>query len=163
VTSHHRWSGSASCTHRLPFQTFLVWDMKFKPLTNSKVQDLVDTLIWSRRFMLIWRFHNSQHKSFPFWNARFYMWVFWPSLSDFHIVMCMCVLQTGFWIGYWIYWPLTRLGTRSTYNAIADCHILQITRAHAKSSQSDFTSRFLVTDLNSGDSSASVLTSFSAG
>jgi hypothetical protein len=44
----------------------------------------------------------------------------------------------------------TRLGTTSTYKAI--------TRAQAKSSQSVFTSRFLVTDLNNGDSSASVVT-----
>jgi hypothetical protein len=57
----------------------------------------------------------------------------------------------------------TRLGTTSTYNAIADLHPLQITIAHAKSSQSAFTSRFLVTDLNDRDSSASVLTSLTAG
>jgi hypothetical protein len=38
-------------------------------------------------------------------------------------------------------------------NAIADLHTLQIT--HAKSSQSAFTSRFLVTDVNNGDSLAS--------
>jgi hypothetical protein len=48
----------------------------------------------------------------------------------------------------------TRLGTTSTYNAVADLHTLQISRAHAKSSQSAFTSRFLVTDLNNGDYSA---------
>jgi hypothetical protein len=43
------------------------------------------------------------------------------------------------------------------YSIIANLHTLQITRAHAKSSQSAFTSRFLITDLNNGDSSASVL------
>jgi hypothetical protein len=42
--------------------------------------------------------------------------------------------------------------------AVADLHALRITTAHAKSSQSAFTSRFLVTDLNKGDSSASVIT-----
>jgi hypothetical protein len=52
----------------------------------------------------------------------------------------------------------TRLGTTSTCNAIADLHTSQITRVHAKSSQSAFTSRFLVTDLNNGDSSDSLVT-----
>jgi hypothetical protein len=42
-------------------------------------------------------------------------------------------------------------------------HILHITRAHAKSSQFAFTIHFLVTDLNDGDSSASVLTSLLSG
>jgi hypothetical protein len=53
--------------------------------------------------------------------------------------------------------------TTSNYSAIANLHILQITTAHAKPSQSAFTSRFLVTDLNNGDSSASVLTSLLSG
>jgi hypothetical protein len=53
----------------------------------------------------------------------------------------------------------TQLLATSNYNAIADLHTLQITRAHVKSSQSSFTSRFLVTDLNNGDTSSSVLTS----
>jgi hypothetical protein len=57
----------------------------------------------------------------------------------------------------------TPLGTASTYNAIADLHALQITTAHAKSSQSAFTSCFQVTDLNNGDSSASVLMSLLSG
>jgi hypothetical protein len=48
-------------------------------------------------------------------------------------------------------------------NAIVDIHILQITRAHANSAQSAFTGRFLVTDLNNGDSSASVLTPLPPG
>jgi hypothetical protein len=51
----------------------------------------------------------------------------------------------------------------ATYSAIANLHTLQITKAHAKSSQSDFTSRFVVTDLNNWDSSAFVLTSLPAG
>jgi hypothetical protein len=51
----------------------------------------------------------------------------------------------------------TRLGTTSNYSAIADLHTLQITRAHTKPSQSAVTSHFLVTDLNNGDSSASVV------
>jgi hypothetical protein len=57
----------------------------------------------------------------------------------------------------------TRLGTISTYNNIADLHTLEIIRAHAKSSHSAFTSRFLVKDLNNEDSSASVVTPLSAG
>jgi hypothetical protein len=57
----------------------------------------------------------------------------------------------------------TRLGTTSIYNDIADLHTLQITRAHVKFSQSAFTSRFLVTDLNNVDSSASAVTPLPAG
>jgi hypothetical protein len=52
----------------------------------------------------------------------------------------------------------TRLVTTSNYSANANLHTLQITRAHAESSQS-FTSHFLVTNLNNGDSSASMLMS----
>jgi hypothetical protein len=57
----------------------------------------------------------------------------------------------------------TWLRTTSTHNAIADIYILQITREHTKPSQSAFTSRFLVMDLNNGDSSASVVTPLPAG
>jgi hypothetical protein len=49
--------------------------------------------------------------------------------------------------------------TISNHSAITNLHTLQITRARAKTSQSAFTSRFQITDLNNGDSSASVLTS----
>jgi hypothetical protein len=49
--------------------------------------------------------------------------------------------------------------TTNNYNAIANLHTLQITTAHAKTSQSAFTSRFLVTDINNRDSSVSVLAS----
>jgi hypothetical protein len=49
--------------------------------------------------------------------------------------------------------------TTSNYYIIANLHTLQITTAHAKSSQSAFTSCFPVMDLNNGDFSASVLTS----
>jgi hypothetical protein len=52
--------------------------------------------------------------------------------------------------------------TTSNYNIIADLHTLQTAKAHAKPSQSAFTNRFLVTDLNIGDSSASMLTSLPA-
>jgi hypothetical protein len=51
----------------------------------------------------------------------------------------------------------------SNYSAIVNLHTLQITRAQAKPSQSAFTSRFPVIDLNNGDSSASVLTSLLSG
>jgi hypothetical protein len=51
----------------------------------------------------------------------------------------------------------------SNYNAIANLHTLQIITAHAKPSQSASTSRFPVTDLNNGDSSASVLASLLSG
>jgi hypothetical protein len=46
------------------------------------------------------------------------------------------------------------------YNTIANFHTLQIIPAHAKSFRSDFTSRFPVTDLNSGDSSTAPTMSF---
>jgi hypothetical protein len=52
----------------------------------------------------------------------------------------------------------TRLGMTRNYSATADLHALQITRAHPKYSQSVFTSRYLVTDLNNGDSSAFLVT-----
>jgi hypothetical protein len=42
----------------------------------------------------------------------------------------------------------TQLGTTNNFGAIADLHTLQVTRARANSSQSAFTSRFLVTDLS---------------
>jgi hypothetical protein len=50
-----------------------------------------------------------------------------------------------------------RIVITSNCNAIANLHNLPITTANAKPSQSVFTSRFPVTDLNNGDSSASVL------
>jgi hypothetical protein len=57
----------------------------------------------------------------------------------------------------------TSLVTTSNYNSVANPNILQITRAHAKSSQFALTSRFLVMDLNNGDFSASVLTTLMSG
>jgi hypothetical protein len=57
----------------------------------------------------------------------------------------------------------TPLVTTSNYNTIANPYILQITRAHTKSSQFAFTSRFLVMNLNNGHSSASALTSLLSG
>jgi hypothetical protein len=52
----------------------------------------------------------------------------------------------------------SRLVTTRNYSAIANPHTLKITRTYAKFSQSAFTGRFRVTNLNNGDSSASVLT-----
>jgi hypothetical protein len=57
----------------------------------------------------------------------------------------------------------TCLISTSNYSVIADLHIFQITRAHTKSSQSTFTSCFLVKDHNNGDSSVYVLVSLPAG
>jgi hypothetical protein len=57
----------------------------------------------------------------------------------------------------------TQLVITSNYNAIANPHILETTRAHAKYFLPAITSRFLVTDLNNGDSSAFVLKSLPAG
>jgi hypothetical protein len=51
----------------------------------------------------------------------------------------------------------------SNYNAIANLHILRSTTAHVQPSQSAITCRFLATASDSGDSSASALTSLSAG
>jgi hypothetical protein len=45
--------------------------------------------------------------------------------------------------------------TTSNYNTIANFHTLQFTAAHAKFFQSAVNSRFLVTDLNKGESSPS--------
>jgi hypothetical protein len=59
-----------------------------------------------------------------------------------------------------LYAPLV---STSNYDAIANLHTLQITRTHVMSFHFAFTGRFLVTDLNSEDSSASVLTSLLSG
>jgi hypothetical protein len=73
-------------------------------------------------------------------------------------------LYTGFGLMTWLIDHLyIQLVTADNYNAIVNLHILKITRVHAKSAQSASTSRFLVTDLNHGDSWASVLTSFPSG
>jgi hypothetical protein len=56
----------------------------------------------------------------------------------------MCVTIDGVWIGEWIYQQL--------YKSL-----------HAKSSQSAFTSRFLLTNLNNGHSSAPVVMLLPAG
>jgi hypothetical protein len=56
-----------------------------------------------------------------------------------------------------------QLVTTSNYSTIANLHSSQITKAQAKPSQSAFTSRFLVTDFNNGDSSTSMLTSLLSG
>jgi hypothetical protein len=53
--------------------------------------------------------------------------------------------------------------TTSNDNTVADLHTLQITAAHTKPSQSAFTSRFPVTYLINGDSSASVFMSLLSG
>jgi hypothetical protein len=45
--------------------------------------------------------------------------------------------------------------TTSNYDAITNFRTLQTTRAHAKSSQSASTSRFMVTDFNTGPITAS--------
>jgi hypothetical protein len=64
---------------------------------------------------------------------------------EYNIVMW---LETGFGlvIGFIDYLQIV---TISNYKAIANLHTLQITRTHAKSSPSVFTTRFLVTDPNS--------------
>jgi hypothetical protein len=49
----------------------------------------------------------------------------------------------------WILDLLTQLGTTGNYSTIADIHTLK------SPARSVFNSRFLVTDVNSGDSSAS--------
>jgi hypothetical protein len=55
----------------------------------------------------------------------------------------------------WVLDILTQLETKSNYNVIVDLHTLQITSANIKYSaaRSEFNSRLLVTDVNSGDSS----------
>jgi hypothetical protein len=79
---------------------------------------------------------------------------------DNYIVTWMCDYRRGLdWLTNHLY---TRLSTTNNYSATAYLRTLLITTAHAKFSQS-FTSRILVTDLNNGDSSASVLTSLPAG
>jgi hypothetical protein len=74
-----------------------------------------------------------------------------------NIVTCMSVTIDGVWIDEQIYWPFTGL-TTNNYNTIADFYTLQIT-THFCPACSAFTSRCLVTSLNNGDCSTSVLTS----
>jgi hypothetical protein len=69
-------------------------------------------------------------------------------------------LDIGF-IDYFNIWRMTTLN----YSAIADLHTLQITRAHRLvfSVCCVFTNRYLIMASNSGDSSASALTTLPAG
>jgi hypothetical protein len=69
----------------------------------------------------------------------------------------MYVTIDGVWIGEWIYWLLTPLGTTGIYSAIADHHTLQITTAPAKpfSSLLCLIGYSLAATTNSGDSLAS--------
>jgi hypothetical protein len=82
-----------------------------------------------------------------------------------YVMSRVLVTIDGVRIGEQIYRPLAyiRLGTTSTYSANADLNTLKMTRAQAKFSKSAFTSRFLVKDLNNGDSSVSVVTPLPAG
>jgi hypothetical protein len=75
----------------------------------------------------------------------------------------MCVTLDRVWIDDQIYCTIVRPVTTSNYSVIVNLHTLQITRAQAKPSQSVFTSRHLVTDLNNVDTSDSVLTSILSG
>jgi hypothetical protein len=77
--------------------------------------------------------------------------------------VCVCVTLDAVRIGDRIYCTIIRLLTTSNYSVIVNRHTLPITRAQVKSSQSAFTSRSLVTDLNNGDSSASTFTSLLSG
>jgi hypothetical protein len=62
----------------------------------------------------------------------------------------------GLMIGF-IEYLYIQLVPTSNYSAIADVHTLHMTSAHTKSSQSAFTSCFVVMNPSNGDSSASVL------
>jgi hypothetical protein len=66
-------------------------------------------------------------------------------------------------MGFWIIGFIDRLHivTTNNCNTIANSHTLRITAANP--SHFAFTSRFQVTDLNNGDSSASMLTSVLSG
>jgi hypothetical protein len=68
----------------------------------------------------------------------------------------LCVTIDGVWIGYRIYWPLTRLGTTRNYSTTTNLHNSQITTAPAKPFPAYvFIIRSLVKASNSGDSSDS--------
>jgi hypothetical protein len=81
-----------------------------------------------------------------------------------HVYVCDYQRGFGFDIGFIDHFN-TRLVTTLNYSAIADLHILKITRVHVKSISacSIFTSRFQATASNSGYPSASALTPFPAG
>jgi hypothetical protein len=84
------------------------------------------------------------------------------SVLYIYILSLVWATKDAVWIGDGTFDHLQTV-TGSNYNAVANLHTLQITTAHAKPSQSGFASRFPVTNLSSGDSSASVLTSLLSG
>jgi hypothetical protein len=98
-----------------------------------------------------------------------YLYVFFPPHNGQHgcmkgitisikiIVSHVWVSIGGVWFGDCVYWPLTNC------NTIANLQTLQITTARTKLSHSTSTIRFPVTDLNNGNSTASVLTSLLSG
>jgi hypothetical protein len=97
-------------------------------------------------------------------NAICKSWLIHYQNLCYDIVTCMCVWDSrrgfGFDIAFTDHFN-TQLVTTLNYSAIANLHILQITRAHANSfpGRSVFTSSCLVTVSNNGYSSASGLKS----
>jgi hypothetical protein len=96
--------------------------------------------------------HTHTHTHIYIRSIYIYIYIYIVTCS-----MCVCDCRRGmdWWMDLLTQW-YTPLGT-SNYSAIVNLHILQITSAHTKHSPacSVFNSRFLVTDVNRGDSSAS--------
>jgi hypothetical protein len=67
-------------------------------------------------------------------------------------------LSTGFWIGYWIYWPLTDRNYKKLRQSQEITHSKYHCNYSTHKAFSVFTKRFPATQFNSGDPSASVLT-----
>jgi hypothetical protein len=91
--------------------------------------------------------------------------IIYPDIRAVYIVTCKGAYRRGIgldigFIGHFS----SQFVITLKYSAIANLYNLQSTRAHAKSLPvfSDFARRFLVTASNSGDSSASTLTSLPA-
>jgi hypothetical protein len=83
----------------------------------------------------------------------------WPPLWEPQVLRSMCDYRRGFELEIW-FLDYLQVVTASNCNTTDNFHILQITTANAKCFQFAITCRFLVMDLNNGDSSASVLNCF---
>jgi hypothetical protein len=103
---------------------------------------------------------NNKICSQIYFSSHFNIFTDRPILALYNILsrfICVC-LQTGYGlVNRFIDHLYTPLGTTSNYSATANLRTLQITASNIKIFQARtlFNSCFLVTDVNSGDSSAS--------
>jgi hypothetical protein len=75
------------------------------------------------------------------WKILEYYFVCNSTTLDYVLARVLVTIDEV-WIGEWIYRPLVHTTRNYKHNATANLHILQMTRAQAKFSQSAFTSSF---------------------